>query len=614
MKSRVSGYLPFAAALLNDAARLGQASLVDVMRDLKTMRSRYEHEGLSFLTITLPDFAKAFDRALACGQVDLSSFSAWKSQRCLPSFLRGFTRRVFDIDTGRLLDEPSIQCIKAVRQICLCFKKLGLRCSRSREQKAIDRYVETERFLESFVPSEDALNCFSVVSHLLWGNMFSDFNHHNICPKHGPGAVVEKYTQNSKYTNRRWHLRLEPFFPADAYVYSNIDHVLCEKDELIEVPEDQEEPVKVTLVPKTLKTPRIIAIEPCCMQYAQQGLSAYLVSRLENHWLTRGHVNFRDQSINQSLAMSASSDSQFATLDMSDASDRVSLSLVQRMFSACPDLLGALEACRSRAAKLPSGDVIHLKKFASMGSAVCFPVEAMVFYTIAICSLLKEHSLPVTLRNISLVSRKVYVYGDDIIVPTDMALPVSDSLTQLGCKVNRDKSFYEGRFRESCGVDAYAGELVTPTYLRSTWPRDRRDVSQVISLVATANQFYLKGFWLTLLYLKSVVEEVTGPLPPIQDTCPGLGWLYPFHVPHSLHRYNRKYQVEQVLTWVPGPVYRVDTLNGWAALLKFFIRTSCINNSFNHEASRPMGIDKDHLRRTPRYGTASLKRRWITPY
>lgn len=613
MKSRASGYLPFAEALLTDAARIGQASKVNVKRDLMTIKSRFEHEGLSFLTITLPDFAKAFDQALAKQQVDLSNFPAWKSWRCLPSFLRGFTCQVFDINTGRLLDDPSHQCIKVVRQICLCFKKLGLRCSRSREQKAIDRYIETERFIESFVPDKVAMDHFGRVADLIWGNMFRDFNHHDICPKHGPGAVVEKYTQNSKYTNQRWHSRLEPFFPADAFVYCNVDDALDRKEELIEIQEEEEHPVKVTLVPKTLKTPRIIAIEPCCMQYAQQGLAVYLVNRLENHWLTKGHVNFTDQSINQSLAMSASSDGKYATLDLSDASDRVTLSLVQRMLKACPDLLGALEASRSKAARLPSGEVIPLKKFASMGSAACFPIEAMVFYTITISSLLEKHSLPVTMANISKMSTMVYVYGDDIIVPTDMALAVADSLMLLGSKVNPDKSFYEGYFRESCGVDAYAGTLVTPVYLRATWPRDRRDAHGLSSLVATANQFYLNGFYATLLYLKSVVEEVAGPLPPVQDTCPGLGWLYPFRVPRSLYRFNRKYQVQQVLTWVPGPVYRVDTLDGWPALLKFFIRSSC-GERVNHKASSPMGIDKDHLRRTPRYGTASLKRRWITPY
>lgn len=610
MKSRASGYLPFVEALLLDALHIGQASEVEVLRDLKTIRSRIEHEGLSFLTITLPTFGSAFDHALSEKMVDLSNFQGWKHWRCLPSFLRGFTRRVFDPTTGGLLDDPSVQCIKAIRQICLCFKKLGLRCSRSREQKAIDRYIETEQYLKTFVPDTVEMDQFQLVSSLLWGNLLADFDHHQVCPRHGPGAVVEKLTQNSKYASRLWHERLNPFFPIDAYVYANAEHVLDEEGEELSLPEDQESPVKVTLVPKTLKAPRIIAIEPCCMQYAQQGLSRYLISRLESGWITRGHINFTDQSVNQNLAMEASQTEEFATLDMSDASDRVSLSVVRRMLRDCPNLLGALEASRSKAARIPSGLVINLEKFASMGSAVCFPIESMVFFTIIIGSILKEQKLPVTLRNIYIVSRKVYVYGDDIIIPTDMAHAVTRSLSLLGNKVNSRKSFSKGKFRESCGTDAYAGHWVTPTYLRATWPRDRRNASELISLVAAGNQFYLAGYYRSFLHLKAVVEEVLGPLPQVQSTSSGLGWLHPFNVPQSFYRFNRRYQVQQVLTWVPAPVFKVDTLDGWSALLKFFIRT-CRSN---WKAPSLLGINEDHLRRTPRFGTVSLKRRRVTPY
>lgn len=611
MKSRESGYLPFVSAIFIDLGDRCRASKVEIRRDLITIKKRLEHEGLSFLTITLPDFGKAFDEALSLGQVDLPKFSGWRTWARLPAFLRGFVRQVFDSTTGGLLDEPSIECIKAVRQICLGFKKLGLRCSPSREQAAIDRYIETERFLESFVPDSDEIEAFRKVSNLIWGSVFGDFNHHELCPKHGPGAVVEHYTQNSKYSAKRWHTRLEPYFPSDAFVFCSTEHFAEEGDKLIEVPEDQEEPVKVTLVPKTLKTPRIIAIEPCCMQYAQQSLSRYLVSRLESSWLTRGHINFSDQTVNQKLAVSASSDGQLATVDLSDASDRVSLSIVEHMLRINPDLLGSILACRSKAAKLPSGEVIPLKKFASMGSAVCFPIEAMVFYTIIIASLLREQKLPYTFRNIYMVSRDVYVYGDDIIIPVNMAHAVFRSLSLLGMKVNFSKTYVNGYFRESCGVDVYKGIKVTPTYIRSTWPKNRANVSEIISLVATGNQLWLKGLFGPLQYLQQRIERLTGPLPEVQETCSGLGWLCSLRSSRSKTRFNRQYQVEQVLTWVPGPVYRLDVLDGWSALLKFFIRTEC---SPANGLSRPMGIDKDHLRRTPRYGTASMKRRWVTPF
>lgn len=634
MKSRESGYFPFVAALFFDACDKCHASMVDVKRDLKTIESRLEHEGMSFLTITLPDYGAAFDRALSDGQVDLTNFSGWRSWRRLPAFLRGFVCQVFDVNTGVLLDEPSTVCVEAVRQICLCFKKVGLPCSKERERKALDGYVKVEHELHSLVLDQDFFQLFGKVSDLLWPKCFGDFNHHDLVPKHGPGAVVEKLTSNHKFANRRWHSRLEPFFPPDSYVFANPEHWLEERETLELVPEGQEEPVKVTLVPKTLKAPRIIAIEPCCMQYTQQGLKGYLVSRLESHWLTRGHVNFSDQTINQRLAITASRTCDFATLDMSDASDRVSLAVVRRMLLCCPDLMDCLDACRSKAARLPSGVTIPLSKFASMGSAVCFPIEAMVFYTIAVASVLWHTSgaksaseTPVSFESILDASRGIYVYGDDIIVPTGQAEAVADSLRSLGNKVNARKSFYKGNFRESCGVDAFRGEMVTPTYVRAVWPRNRNNATELVSLTATANQFYLKGYYRSFLWIRESVERVVGALPPVEPTCSGLGWYHPFSVPQSMWRFNRRYQVLQVHTWVPGPSYRSDTLDGWPALLKYFIMRQnniddpslplraardAITGQFRF--SKPEGFDEKHLERSSRHGAAGIKRRVVTPF
>jgi hypothetical protein len=137
-----------------------------------------------------------------------------------------------------------------------------------------------------------------------------------------------------------------------------------------------EQPVKVVLVPKTLKGPRVIAEEPCCMQYVQQGIRDVLYDLLENkNRFTSGHINFRDQTVNQSLALASSSDGRLATIDLSDASDRVPYDLALLMFQSNPEVMEAIDSCRSLRAVLPSGQVIGpLRKFASMGSALCFPV------------------------------------------------------------------------------------------------------------------------------------------------------------------------------------------------------------------------------------------------
>jgi len=58
-------------SLINE---VGAASSTNVERDLKTVTSRVEGEGESFLTITLPAFSAAFERALDTGSIASVSF------------------------------------------------------------------------------------------------------------------------------------------------------------------------------------------------------------------------------------------------------------------------------------------------------------------------------------------------------------------------------------------------------------------------------------------------------------------------------------------------------------------------------------------------------------
>src|ERR1051326_445382 len=50
-------------------------------RDLQTIRSRVKDQGLSFLTITLPNFCKDFERSLEVGYIDSTCFRAFQEGR-----------------------------------------------------------------------------------------------------------------------------------------------------------------------------------------------------------------------------------------------------------------------------------------------------------------------------------------------------------------------------------------------------------------------------------------------------------------------------------------------------------------------------------------------------
>jgi hypothetical protein len=292
------------------------------------------------------------------------------------------------------------------------------------------------------------------------------------------------------------------------------------------------------------------------------------------------------------------------------------------MLRCKPDFRDAILACRSQAAQLPNGKIIPLKKFASMGSALCFPIEAMYFFTVVLCARLRRHNLPVTLRNIFNMSRGVYVYGDDIIVPVSEVDIVMKTLAENFCKVNARKSFWNGKFRESCGMDAYDGECVTPTYLRNVCPHDKGDTSELVSWIASGNLFFSRGYWKTAALLREKVELVLGKLPVILETSPGVGWTNPFSSSYSIDRVNKKLHRPEVLTYVVSPVYYKDELNGWSALLKFFLSSAVSSlrdenldvSREQREAFRQIKGDIEHLSRSPRSGTFSMKRRRVPPY
>lgn len=606
MKSHVSTLLETAVCIIKDATAMCTAN-ESAERDLVTLRSRVKHEGLSFLTITLPTFGSDFEKSLAIGYVDSKFFAGFAKNRKIPAFLRGIFSLVFDADTGRIKDDPSVSAIKGIRQVAYAFKKLKLACAPSRVHKAFTGYINDEHDLsEALDPADESY--FADVCDCCWGwlsvSRIASIN--DLLPRHGPGSTAEGVTGNSKYSFTRWHDRLEPYFPLDSYAFANAEAMTTEGlEKLTIVLEDDEQPVKVITVPKTLKTPRIIAMEPVCMQYTQQALSQALIKVLESSRLTAGHVNFRDQQINRELAMVSSKTCRMATLDMSSASDRVPRTLALRMLDAIPDFRDAVDACRSRTAQMPSGEVIHLKKFASMGSALCFPIESMYFYTICVAALLRKRNLAVTSRNIFKVSRDVYIYGDDIIVPTDDAVTVIDHLQKYYCKVNMSKSFWTGRFRESCGMDAYDGENVRPTYLREMPPDDKRNASALISWVETSNLLYKEGYWLTSSYLVTRCEKILGKLPIVGDKCAGLGKVS-FQPVCSIGKWGKQYQRPEVRTWVATPVYRTDKLEGYSALLKCLLNLEC---RFSNDTK----VQEDHLNRTARYGAVTLKRRWVSP-
>lgn len=584
---------------------------VSDLRDVMTIKSRVEKEGVSFLTLTLPAFGKAFEQCLEAGVVSASCFPGFRKHGAIPVFLQGMLGQVFDRETGLLLRDSSVPVfVYAIRQLCLAYKKLELPCTFARKAKAIDEFLQVEQDLSTFsLPSGQ----FSLLAGLLWGRMLRDIRVDMLVPRHGPGATAERISGNRKYVWVTWHERLERVFPFLANALPASAALEDEFENVTFLPEEQEPPSRLVLVPKTLKSPRTIAVEPVCMQYAQQAVSQSLVKAIEEYCVTKGQVNFTDQSINQQYALSASETGEWATIDLSSASDRVPRSLALAMFDWVPDLRDLIDACRTRSIKLPDGRVTPLNKFASMGNALCFPIEAMYFYTICIEALIAAQGMTPSWSSILACRSQCFVYGDDIIVPTKYVGAVLDNLAKYNCKVNRDKTFVSGRFRESCGLDAYAGERVTPLYFRRVRPRSRKNVQEVASWVATANQAYERGFWRLASYMFDVAERLLGVLPYGAQDYPGLCRVS-FLGYRSIERWDSDLHRFLSEGFVVDPVECSDNLDGYSALQFCLLHLENRRRSgsvlpFNVDGI-PRGLPSASLEHSSLRGAATLKRRW----
>jgi hypothetical protein len=594
---------------------MGTLCCVSTSLDLKTIETRVKHEGLSFLTITLPDFAKDFERSLELGKVDHLLFRSFAFQKGLPRFLGGFLDQVFDRGTGVLLNVPNESAIFAVRQISLLFGKIILPCRDDRVEAAFSQYIECE--LDVIKNSSLFVNSlkeqYERLGSILYRNLFSEIAnrlyHNELLPKHGRGSTADRILGNKKYRIQEWSRRLDEVFPFMDYLSSSYSLALANLS-CIDIREPWEErPVRVISVPKTLKTPRIIAMEPSYMQYMQQGILEIIREEVERDYLLAPFLSTRDQTPNQRAAREGSLSGNLATLDLSEASDRVSNLHVRTLMSRFPVLDEAVQATRSRKADVPGYGVIHLAKFASMGSALCFDMEAAVFLTVVFCGIEESLGHRLTLKEIKSFQGQVRVYGDDIIVPVDHALSVVNKLEAFGFKVNLRKSFWNGKFRESCGKEYYNGHDVSITRVRRMLPTQRQHVNEIESTVSMRNHFYMAGLWNAVRFLDEVLERLI-PFPATGSTSPGMGKLS--YLGYQTDKFHSSLQMPLVKAAVASRRTPNDPLGDYGALLKFFLNRR--DDSVDTSVLQDSHFSKNHLERAGRPDSANIKIRWVSSY
>lgn len=504
----------------------------DILRDLHTLKERVSHEGLPFVTSFLPTFGKTVLRAVELGS--WTAFQGLKTKGSLPKFLGCWLKVLFNESGRARTTQDAAQALGVIHQVCSLVYKLDL---------PYDKEVQV-RFLENFVAVDASLKEVNPNDHILKKArrivtaIFRGFDPYDIEPGHGPGAVATGERAYEKWLFKRKYRAIHKVYPYYSYFVPSRS-ALLERIGWYRGLEPRDTGVaKVRLVPKDSRGPRIISMEPLEYQFIQQGLSRAMVKWLQAHRLTRGLINFKHQSVNQKLALYASREGKFATLDLKEASDRVSLDLVQFLFGDCPTLLRALEATRTPETELPDGRIVRLRKFANMGSAVCFPVEAIVFF--AICRAICEEWG---------YDNRVVVYGDDLIIDVKAYDLIRDYFPDYNLVLSADKCFYRGKFRESCGLDAYSGLKITPLRMKKLFPTSLKDAAKIVACADLQRRMAINGFKMTASYISSNLLKVI-KLPYSMDSHLGCLALYGrSNASEFRTRWNAEYQRWEYHVW-----------------------------------------------------------------
>lgn len=574
-------------AILDDAKQtLPSYRSTDCARDQKTICHRLKFEGAVFATTVLPKF---FTQLLQCVEKGLPSFQGFKKkpQSQLPVFLGRLTDMVLNEE-----DHDS-DALRVIYNVCVAFKKLKGDYHKSVLSYNLDKFIATDHELLSVQYTDPKTSKIIRRAKGYIDTLFKEIDIDDIIPKPGPGAVNTPLNNYMRYEPHVVYGQLDSVFPFRLWFYTNAFGFKESVRKYFALPRVEYPTSRLKFVPKYANKPRGICIEENETQYLQQGVKNLLYKLLESHPMTKGRINFKSQVINQDLALKSSKDKSLCTIDMSEASDRIPRDLVFRLFRDTK-LLDMLDALSTRIITFPKevrAGKLLVQKFAPMGSAICFPIMAVVHF--ALCKAIVATS---GMMNARKASKRIYVYGDDILLPTEFTELIFNKLPKFGMKINSDKSYYKSSFRESCGVHAYKGKDITPVYNNYTLNvnHEPQDSTRLLSSLAKEAAYFKMGYFHTALVVRRHITKLYGQLPfgefSSRLLCFKRSWGHlVYQKLFTRRRYNKNLQRHEYKFRVVVPRFTGDlSLLGSAALLRWF-------NTQSEDSAKFMDYDEQKI-------------------
>lgn len=358
--------------------------------------------------------------------------------------------------------------------------------------------------------------------------------------RHGPGAVY-----SGEVGKEKWEF-------CDSYT-AWITH-----PEFIEpTTEKSISKCRLSVVPKDFRKHRLICIEQKEMMFYQQGLRAVVEYLVHSNPLSAQSICYYDQSRNYKLSKRLDN----ATIDLRDASDLVSRRLCKMLFPK--EIYKLLVNGRSARVELPSGDSVAYESMYTMGNALCFTIETLVFAALVAASISCYSG-----KSLDKCARLFSVFGDDIIVKTEYFEYVSHILQRAGLSLNTGKSCFNTLIRESCGswfVGGLDARIFRPATMQIVSDIDWISWFQVIRNLADM------GLLTTAANLSALLSEYH-PVPIGYFGIPGdRNYIKRYRSKNGVkyYRYNVQLQREEVLLpgYVPG---RSSRLTGKKAIYAYF--------------------------------------------
>lgn len=630
-------------------------------RDIITIEKRFENEGYGFLTVALPALGAALVIGLSTGKFTCPIGLKRSKGVAIPRLFSGMLCKVFDPLTGLLVETPDLGVIKGLRNLCMLYKKTQLSPENEEllHKKAVSEFYQCDGTASRVLIPDRHDHLIGRVCKLILNNLnskdVSDARY-----RHGPGAVREGYKSNEKYAALFELIRVDdpqlwPFLPTGVGAWefrlreaggSEIFADVQFREE--SAPQDLScallangKPVsaagieslsirasrstaKLISVPKNSTSRRTITVEPMAGQFIQQGLNAILRDSINECSVLSNCLALTDQSKNQKLALEGSQYDNWATIDLKSASDLLSVTLVKSVFRHHAQFLEHMMDCRSTYVECKDRTLLRLGKFAGMGNALTFPVQSICFAVVCIAAILDNQGVTPSYWNVRRASRCLRVYGDDIIISRKHAHQCVTWLEAVGLKVNRNKSFLTGNFKESCGVEAFRGVDITPLYIKHRPDHDTKaEPSAIAGFVSLSNSMWMEGLYASSAWLKNGVEKSLGrTLPLVSRDSGALGWTSRLDAmtPHKWCRRTHRFLTR---TLALASIKRSDKLDGYAALFKCLssARSSEPRDEFGEQQDRskvqknlypePMAMDKDHLSRSSMRYKTRIMPRWV---